>query len=116
MFLGVLAFLAIPGPPAQSFHGVSYCIEHFGNDQPNVIGGTIDCDHMYARGATDSLYGVEARDGLNGEAGDDFVYGQNNNDTLYGQSGADYLDGGGGTNDVCVHGGDPGDQKVNCEA
>lgn len=111
----VVALVGVASP-ATSFHGVSPCSEWYGTPGDDTNGGSLGCDHSYAREGNDTIAGWDDRDGLQGEAGNDAIYGQNNNDTLHGQSGADYLNGGPGNNDVCVHGGDPGDNKVECEA
>ena len=111
----VLVFLLALGSPARSWHGVGgFCNFVGGNDGNNYLAGTIYCDHQEGYGGHDVLHGEQNKDGQHGGAGDDQIHGEDDRDPLYGQSGADYLNGGPGE-DTCVHGGDPGDLKVNCE-
>ncbi len=62
----------------------------------------------------DTIKGQNDDDILFGGTGGDELYGGDNRDILYGQDGGDYLNGGPGS-DICVPGGQGGDQIVNCE-
>ncbi|MDQ8731417.1 glycerophosphodiester phosphodiesterase family protein [Bradyrhizobium sp. LHD-71] len=86
----------------------------YGNEQWDVVNGTVGADKLYAMQGDDILRAGDGDDMLYGDGGNDLLFGGTGadgliggggNDFLSGGEGADVLDGGGG-NDVVVATGD----------
>jgi Ca2+-binding RTX toxin-like protein len=68
-----------------------------GNDDDNVLRGTIFADQIFGFDGEDRIVGLTGNDKLDGGLGDDHLFGDFGNDILIGGSGFDRLDGGAGT-------------------
>lgn len=75
-----------------------------GNDQANIITGSVFSDWLWGDGGNDRLEGRTGNDWLTGDAGNDTLNGGAGNDSLYGGTGNDTLNG--GTGQDTLHGGD----------